>query len=91
MKKNERFHRFVEVTWWDSHSSANWRSWDETLEQHKDPCICVTIGFLIKQDKFAVSVASSIGPNTGTYGGVWTIPRGMVKRIRYLTWLRKKK
>lgn len=90
MKKDERFHRFVEVQWHDAHSTNRWKSWTEADEQHDDPCLCVTVGFLVKKDKKNVSVAASIGPDAGTYGGIWTIPTPMVKKIYYLNRMEKK-
>jgi len=65
--------------------------YDEALAQHKEPCLCVTAGFLVKQDAKAITIATSIGPNTGTYGGLWTVPRGMVKEVHLLVRKRVKK
>ncbi len=73
--------RFVEVEWDDAHSTAEW------TERTKLPDVtkCVSRGWLLRNDKEAVTLAATLQIQNGDdVGEIVSIPRGMVKKMRTL-------
>ena len=71
--------RIVEVTWEDAQSSEPWEYDGKLLGAF----MCLTVGILIKRDKEAIHLSSTLAGN-GAKAGNWRIPAGMVKKIRTL-------
>lgn len=71
-------HEFVEVIWGDA---VSWAGWHE-LEGIYKPAMVITRGWLIHDEKEHVVLATSMNADEQTGpGGLWTIPRGMIKEI----------
>lgn len=73
---------FVEVHWRDAVSKAEWTS-EGDLPAPKN---VVSRGWLAKKDRHSVVVAHTVieWDDGRDFGGVLTIPRGMVKRVRVM-------
>jgi hypothetical protein len=69
----------VAVAWDDAKAIDGWGEEDDTLE----PCIVLSVGFLVKKTPKYIVLAQDIAPD-GTVCGRGQIPRGMVKRIKVL-------
>lgn len=75
--------RIIEIEWEDSCTPARpWCSQKEAADFHREGAICVTVGYLIHSDRRAVTVAQSL--NGDDPGGLWRVPRKMVRRLRRL-------
>ena len=73
--------RFVEVEWHDAHSTAEW------TERKSLPSVtkCVSRGWLLRDDKEAVTLAATLQVENGDdVGEIVSIPRGMVQKMRTL-------
>ena len=73
----------VEITWDDATGDSGWVG----VKEVKWPKMrCRTLGFFIQANELAVMLADSLFEDweeaDGTIGGVTTIPRGMVIRVR---------
>jgi hypothetical protein len=71
--------RLVIVTWLDSCLHEGWGAYDPT----SGLSTCHTSGFLMRKTRQEVAVAQSIS-NDGNIDALMVIPRGCIKRIRYL-------
>lgn len=78
----------IEIEWEDSIGDGAWHSPADTAEYvkrtvHEDHSVCYTAGYVVHRSRKAIVLAQSLhGDNRG---GLWTIPRRMVKSIRKLT------
>ena len=70
----------VEVTWLDAGTS---HGWEDEAELEAKPFEVMTVGFLIRDLPDCVMIASTACPEK-TCNSRITIPRGMVKDMRYL-------
>lgn len=73
--------RALAVWWEDAFSHDSWtRDVDDIV---KNTCLCLTVGLEIANDEKGIVLAAAV--NTAEQrGGVWKIPRGMVRRVRVL-------
>ena len=77
--------RFICVEWEDASSNSGF--YDPDNKELFNPVPCQTVGHLIKKDRQKVLVASErffYSDNTTDNRKIQTIPRKIVKRIRYL-------
>jgi hypothetical protein len=83
--KRGKFLPYVAVEWKDAHQSARtaWRPLGEAEDYHDLPCICSSVGFLVKRDKKGLTLAMSMS-DEGLLCGLWHIPAGMVRSVRRL-------
>lgn len=69
----------VRVTWHDAHTEE--LGWCDAGEIDAEPCVILTLGYLIPNGKpDHVVVAQSVAAD-GTYFGVFSIPIGMVQSV----------
>lgn len=73
--KDIRKHPKVYVEWFDAFSDMGWKSPSE-IDSH---LVCITIGFLVKEDKDGITISCTIN-NNGEFTDPLTIPRGMIRR-----------
>lgn len=73
--------KFVEVEWSDAHSTAEWTDRKSLPPVTK----CVSRGWLLRDDKEAVTLAATLQIENGDdVGEIVSIPRGMVQKMRAL-------
>ncbi len=72
--------KLVLVEWEDSFFTHGWRSKGEFDNLGVAPCVCV--GVLVSQTNKSITLVLSLGEEN--YADSMTIPKGCVKRIRYL-------
>ena len=79
----------IVVTWRDAASGAAaglaWATMEDAKEWNSIDCVCMTVGYLVAEDKRNLTLAQSVGPNVSRVGGLWCIPVGSVisrKRLR---------
>lgn len=72
--------KLVLVEWDDALENAAWRHIDDETDIKVVPI--VTVGVLLKETDKYLSLIQTRG--TDIYTGSMTIPRGCIKRIRYL-------
>ena len=72
--------KLVMVEWDDAYSDGGWLSYEKELNVSK----CVTVGLLQFDEPNRVVVIQSRSNSTGNYSDRLAIPRGCIKRIRYL-------
>ncbi len=73
--------RFVEVEWSDCVSTAEWTERKNLPKLTK----CVSRGWLLRDDKEAVTLAATLQVENGDdVGEIVCIPRGMVQKMRTL-------
>ena len=71
----------VEVTWVDT---TSWHTWLEEQDYRGlKPTVCVSVGYLLKNDKRVVRMAMSHG-SEDTYGMIKVIPQGCIRKVRTL-------
>ena len=68
------------IEWDDSFSTSGWRDDDEI--QDIDVAKCISIGIPKEETKHKITLLASRGNNQ--FSGTVTIPKGCIKRIRYL-------
>lgn len=78
--------RVVQVEWEDAASSEPWEYTGELMPAFD----CVTVGILLKRDKDAIHLTTTLGGNGGR-AGRWRIPAGMVKKVTTLSKLKVSK
>lgn len=83
MKKPTKYYA-VEVTWHDAFSCDPWDNLDVHVDIAKRPCVCVSIGWLVYQDKKIMVLAQSLSGGGSRAGASLSVPRSIVKRLRYL-------
>jgi len=80
-------HKSVEITWYDPTSKPSWQDMSET---DFDPNVCVSRGYLLRNDEDFVTIcmhlsASIIGcDDCGHVGDTFTLPKGCIVRMRFL-------
>jgi hypothetical protein len=74
--------QLVMVEWLDATTQNGW----SPAEDRREPERCLTVGWLLRDDEIAISIAASLGfDDDGEINGVnavTTIPHGMVHRIK---------
>ncbi len=83
MTRSKRYYA-VQVTWHDAFTVDKWRPTEEHVDVGKSPCVCVSVGWLLYQDKDIVVIGQSLSAGGTRVGESLTVPRGMVKQLRYL-------
>lgn len=74
--------RVLAVWWEDAMSHDEWADKSETAAFVRESGTTVTVGLEVVSNDSAVVLACSMNP--GQAGGIWRIPRGMVKRVKVL-------
>ena len=80
--KDARDLPLVEVSWVDASSTHGWFTAAEA-RQEANPVPCLTIGRLVRNDREVTAVAQTVSAE-GKFGGLWSIPRQWVKKVRRL-------
>lgn len=81
----EKKHPMVRVEWEDSANVSRWHGLAEF--QKEVPLLCVSVGYVIRDDEVALSVASSYDgqPNdAGNVNDATIIPRSAVRKVERL-------
>ena len=74
----------VLVKWEDA---ATWDAWHDFAREAQEPAKCVTVGFLIRQEKTFIEIAPTRRLEETVEGrgcSTWSIPRGCIKKIKRL-------
>ena len=80
LKRPFQHYPMVEVQWDDAAGLRHgWTNKEEKLE----PQLCLSVGFLIRENDDHIMIASDTDAE-GSHNGRTQIPRGMVKRIKIL-------
>lgn len=75
--------KIVKVTWIDSEQTPGWQMRSDVDATADKPCtLCVSVGFLIHEDRRSVLLAESVNPHN--YGNPIKIPRIAVKKVEEL-------
>lgn len=74
--------RVLAIFWNDAASHDAWADANTINAFVANKIECVTVGIEVSRDDHAVHVASSV--NSGEIGGVWKVPRKMIRRIQVL-------
>jgi hypothetical protein len=79
--------KLVEVTWWDAHTSSNWRA-IQSVPGENIPMLCKTAGYVTDRNKDYLAIASSLShnPDGSVYdvSSLTHIPIGMIKKTRVI-------
>ena len=75
------------VVWDDAESEV---SWQEEPLQPLEPCLCTSIGFLIRDEADRILIADSYFPGTRTISNTIKIPRGMIREMYEVSITRKR-
>lgn len=70
------------VVWDDAESEV---SWQEEPLQPLEPCLCTSIGFLVRDEPDRILIADSYFPGTRTISNTIKIPRGMIREMYEVT------
>lgn len=70
-------YEFVEVIWEDAVNVAGWSAMSQ-------PAICITRGWLLKDENDHLVVAMTLQDDGSDFGGTWTIPWSMIKKVNKL-------
>lgn len=73
--------RALAVWWEDAYSHDGWTHDAETIM--RNPCLVLSVGLELVNDDGGIVLAASYN-GAGQSGGVWKIPRGMVRRVKVL-------
>ena len=73
--------KLVIIEWEDAYSHGGWHAHNKDVDHVAQ---CVAIGVLLYNDESQVTIAQSISNTSGNVADTMSIPRGCVKRIRYL-------
>ncbi len=71
---------------WDDTSSHQYKSWfdlEEVEGIHGDPTPMFTVGWLLKKDRKAVTIATTVAAQ-GSIATPWRIPAGCVKKMTFI-------
>ena len=75
----------VRILWDDAESFKDaWASKEETEEFAAATYVVVSIGWLVKKNRYYVTLASDYDPNHNNYGSVRKIPKKMIKKLELL-------
>ena len=69
------------IEWYDSHSPAA-QAWIKTEDIDHDPLLCTSVGFVINENKHAVSLAAHTAEIE--VSGVMVIPKAVIKKRKKL-------
>lgn len=75
-------HKIILVEWVDSGSSDRWSSLDEIELKKRN--LCISCGFLIKEDNEWLVLALSYDPDSGDYQCWLEIPKVAIKKKRHI-------
>ena len=80
-------YNLVEVLWHDAETTNGWED-----EHENDPIVplCLTVGFLIKENEKLVCIASTTGDDR-THNSRIIIPRGMIQNVKVIKKATRKK
>ena len=79
MAKTQKFkYPLFVVIWDDAESEVSWQ--EEPLEPLA-PCLCTSIGFLVRDEPDRILIADSYFPGTRTISNTIKIPRGMIREM----------
>lgn len=81
-------YKIAKVEWEDAHSIDEWTPTNEILDY--EPAIVYSSGFLIKNDKYCVTLAGNVDPD-GALSCTMIIPKKMVRKITLLDQPKKSK
>jgi hypothetical protein len=70
------------VEWVDSYSPRDrWYQNNTDLDEAiKDPAVCVTVGFLVRETRELLTFVQTVFPEMEQLNGVMVIPRGCIRR-----------
>lgn len=74
----------VIVEWDDAEDfsvGGSWASTKEAEEFAKAPYIVTSVGWLVKKNRFYLTIASDVDPQHGNYGTLRKIPRKMIRKM----------
>ena len=75
----------VRIEWDDAEDfSESWASQREADEFAKKSYIVTSVGWLVKKNRFYVTIASDHDPNHGNYGTLRKIPKKMIRTLEVL-------
>lgn len=75
--------RLAIVTWDDIQSRSDWIGDISEIPEEIKPIRCVTVGWIVREDKQIVVLADSY-TRDGTYGGATAIPTSVIEEIKIL-------
>jgi len=75
--------RLAIVTWDDIQSRSDWIGDISEIPEEIKPVRCVTVGWIVREDKQIVVLADSYTAD-GTYGGATAIPTSVIDEIQIL-------
>lgn len=73
--------RALAVWWEDAFSHDAWTQDTASIIKHR--CLVISVGVELANDAGGITLALSSNAS-GDHGGVWKIPRGMVRKVRVL-------
>jgi hypothetical protein len=76
----------VEVEWFDSSSTDEWRpadKWDEHLDETGEAMHCRSVGWLFRRDRLRLVLFANMSEN-GALCGMMDIPRVAVRNMRII-------
>jgi hypothetical protein len=77
--------KLVRVTWEDAYSNASWQFTDEVSKTFDNgPYDVDHVGWLLRDGKDGLVLASRLGNNGRSVGLLQFIPRGMVRKVKKL-------
>lgn len=84
--------KLAEVRWLDAHvvGSGAWTEADEVERTSSGPAVCMSVGYVVHANETVVALAPTFSQSmgdpehVGEFGPTISIPRGMVKSVRYL-------
>jgi len=78
-------YRLAIIYWEDALNRQSWHTEEELDEFVTDKGFeCENVGWIVRETKNAVFIASRKGDVHEQYGLIQRIPRGMVKKVKYL-------
>jgi hypothetical protein len=84
--------KLAEVIWLDAHviGGGAWTAAEEVEKKSAIPALCRSVGYVVHNNPAVVALAPTYSTDAATpddvgeFGPTLSIPRGMVKKIRYL-------
>jgi hypothetical protein len=74
--------RVLALHWNDAASHDPWADANTVNAFIANPVECITVGIEVHSDDKAIHIAASV--NAGEVGGVWKIPKKMIRRVQVL-------